>query len=183
MRKLQVKLTIGRGSFIPRVSRSGSRSCRPILPLLLILSPDGLSQEQKNVLPSGVGRNNEIRIPDQPDEQLVPKTLIAHDERLAFTFLPAIAVSGRRRPLQFAIVAFVANSGALGAATESSGQAASAALENVLIDVFGAGPGETAGVVAAKHVERRMIRVGAFGENHLLLFLRGSQLGDSLEEF
>lgn len=46
------------------------------------------------------------------------------------------------------------NLGALCAAAQRARQAARAALEDVLIDVFLARPGEAAGVVAAQHEER-----------------------------
>ena len=50
----------------------------------------------------------------------------------ALALLPAVAVGRGGRVLQLAVVALVAHPGALGAAAQGVGQAAGAALENVL---------------------------------------------------
>ena len=60
----------------------------------------------------------------------------------ALALFPAVAVGGGRSPLQLAVVALVADAGALGAAAQRVRQAAGPALEDVLVDVLGAGPCE-----------------------------------------
>ena len=56
--------------------------------------------------------------------------------------------------------------GALGAAAEGVGEAAGPALEDVLVDVLGPGPGEGAGVVAADDVKGAGVQLGVVWENH-----------------
>ena len=91
---------------------------------------------------------------------------MARYQRLAFALLPAVAVGGRAGALEFAVVALVTGPRALGAAAQRLGQAAGAALENVLVDVLGPGPGEGAGVVAADDVKGAGVQLGVVWENH-----------------
>ena len=57
---------------------------------------------------------------------------MAPDRGPALALLPAVAVGRGGRVLQLAVVALVAHPGALSAAAQRVGQAAGAALENVL---------------------------------------------------
>ena len=96
----------------------------------------------------------------------LPCSLVSPYERLAAALFPAVAVCGGRGSLQLAVVSLVADAGALCAAAERVRQAARATLENVLVDVFRAGPGEAAGVVAADDVERGAVGRAARGKDH-----------------
>ena len=58
-------------------------------------------------------------------------------------------------------MALVTDSSALRAAAQRAGETASAALENVLVDVLGSRPREAARIVAAEHVQRGIIRTAA----------------------
>ena len=60
------------------------------------------------------------------------KLLPLSTNSLARALLPAVAVCGGRCPLQLAVVALVADAGALGAAAQRVRQAAGPALEDVL---------------------------------------------------
>lgn len=75
---------------------------------------------------------DKIRMGNQAAEQTEPGILVALNESAAFAFLPAVAVSGRRCFLQFAVVSTMADSGTLSAAAEGPGETASSALEDIL---------------------------------------------------
>ena len=77
---------------------------------------------------------------------------MASHQTLALAFLPAVTIGSWRGPLQLAVVALVADAGALRATAEGLGEAAGATFKDVLVDVLGARPGEAAGVVAADHM-------------------------------
>lgn len=91
-----------------------------------------LYEEEEDVLALAVGLGHELRVLDELLQDLEPGPLVSGDQRLALALFPAVAVGGGRGLLQLAVVALVADLGALGAAAQRVGQATGAALENVL---------------------------------------------------
>ena len=71
-------------------------------------------------------------------------------------------------------MALVTNTGALSAAAQRLSEAACSAFEDILVDVLRPGPREAASVVAADHVQRRVVDGRVFRENarHQRLALR-----------
>lgn len=91
---------------------------------------------------------------------------MTNDESPALAFFPAIAIGRGRSFLDFAVVTAMAHASAFGAAAQRSGESAGATLENVLMNVLGAGPSEAASVVAASDEKRRQIGIGVGRKNH-----------------
>ena len=87
-------------------------------------------------------------------------------KRFTLALLPAVAVRRGRGLLELALVPLVAHSGALGTTAEAICEAAGPALEDVLVDVLGASPGEAAGVVAANDVQGRVVGGRPVGVHH-----------------
>ena len=102
--------------------------------LLNDLPSHRLDEEEENVLPPGVGELHQVGLVDELLEDGQARRLVSAHRGLALALLPAVAVGRGSRVLQLAVVTLVANPGALGAAAQGVGQAAGAALENVLVE-------------------------------------------------
>ena len=102
--------------------------------LLNDLPSHRLDKEEKNVLPPGVGELHQVGLVDELLEDGQARGLVSPHRGLALALLPAVAVGRGSRVLQLAVVTLVAHPGALCAAAQGVGQAAGAALENVLVE-------------------------------------------------
>ena len=100
--------------------------------LLNDLPAHRLDEEEENVFPPGVGELHQVGLVDQLLEDGQARRLVSPHRGLALALLPAVAVGRGGRVLQLAVVTLVAHPGALRAAAQGVGQAAGAALENVL---------------------------------------------------
>lgn len=109
----------------------------------------------------------QVGLLDETIEELETFLLVASDQRLALALFPAVAVGRGRARLYLAVVALVTDASALGATAEIADERARLALEYVLRDVVVACPRETARVIRAENVERRLVESGADGIDHV----------------
>lgn len=153
---LEIDESCGSGLLI---SRSTARASVTGLVLLLLdqLTDDRLQDEHEQMFATRIGLGRQVGVGQQLFEQNIASRLAPLHQGFALALFPTITIGSGRCLLQLAIVAPMTNSSTLRATTERPDQAASATLENVLIDVLLARPGERARIVGAEHVEWRVV--------------------------